>query len=169
MLDSGSNTSLLSKNTAEKLQLTGSKTHLTMNLAGGETKSEESELVEITITPTDEQSIRKTFSVYTVRKPCSSTKTVSKKLVEEYPHLKPISDKIFLSGGTEDLLIGTDSADAFIDIHTLSGRPGEPIAKRNCFGWDSLIQRLQPQPFSQLTLGQLALLMTSRNSSTKIN
>lgn len=169
MLDSGSNTSLLSKNAAEKLQLTGSKTHLTMNLAGGETKSEESELVEITITPTDEQSIRKTFSVYTVRKPCSSTKTVSKKLVEEYPHLKPISDKIYLSGGTVDLLIGTDSADAFIDIHTLSGRPGEPIAKRNCFGWDSLIQRLQPQPFSQLTLGQLALLMTSRNSSTKIN
>ena len=135
MLDSGSNTSLLSKSAGEKLQLTGSKTHLTMNLAGGETKSEESELVEITITPTNEQSMRKTFSAYTVRKPCSSAKTVSKKLVEEYPHLKPISDKIYLSGGTVDLLIGTDSADAFIDIHTLSGRPGEPIAKRNCFGW----------------------------------
>ena len=36
MLDSGSNTSLLSKNTARRLGLNGSATHLTMNLAGGE-------------------------------------------------------------------------------------------------------------------------------------
>ena len=34
-----------------------------------------------------------------------------------------------------DLLIGTDFVDAFVDIHTLSREPGEPIAKRNCFGW----------------------------------
>ena len=34
-----------------------------------------------------------------------------------------------------DLLIGTDFVDAFVDIHTLSGEPGEPITKRNCFGW----------------------------------
>ena len=40
-----------------------------------------------------------------------------------------------LSGGTIDLLIGTDFVDAFVDIHTLSGEPGEPIAKHNCFGW----------------------------------
>jgi len=34
-----------------------------------------------------------------------------------------------------DRLIGTDYAEAFVDIHTVSGEPGEPIAKRNCFGW----------------------------------
>ena len=39
MLDSGSNTSLLFKNTAKKLGLKGSATHLTMNLAGGKLKN----------------------------------------------------------------------------------------------------------------------------------
>ena len=38
MLDSGSNTSFISKNVKKKLGLSGTKTHLTMNLAGG-TKS----------------------------------------------------------------------------------------------------------------------------------
>ena len=39
------------------------------------------------------------------------------------------------SGGKIDLLIGTDFVDAFVQIHTLSGEPGELIAKRDCFGW----------------------------------
>ena len=40
MLDSGSNTSFISKNVARKLGIRGYKTHLTMNLAGGQKKSE---------------------------------------------------------------------------------------------------------------------------------
>ena len=39
MLDSGSNTSFMSKNVAKKLGIRGYKTHLTMNLAGGQKKS----------------------------------------------------------------------------------------------------------------------------------
>ena len=82
--------------------------------------------------------------MYTVTRPCSSAKTISKEQVGHYPHLKNVSDKLHLSGGAIDLLIGTDFADAFVDIHIVSGEPGEPIAKRNCFGWyvsgDSLSQ-----------------------------
>ena len=52
-----------------------------------------------------------------------------------YVHFKNVSDKLHLSGGAIDLLIGTDFVEAFVDIHTVSGEPGEPIAKRNCFGW----------------------------------
>ena len=33
------------------------------------------------------------------------------------------------------MLIGTDFADAFNDMHVIAGKSGEPIAKRNCFGW----------------------------------
>ena len=40
-----------------------------------------------------------------------------------------------MSGGTVDLLIGTDFPDAFIDMHVIPGNAGEPIGKRNCFGW----------------------------------
>ena len=60
---------------------------------------------------------------------------MSRKSVEAYPHLKTIADKLHLSGGTVDLLTGTDFVHVFVDIHTNSGNPGEPLAKRNCFGW----------------------------------
>ena len=53
----------------------------------------------------------------------------------QYSHLKNVSDQIHLSGGAIDLLIGTDFVEAFVDIHTVSGEPGEPIGKTNCFGW----------------------------------
>ena len=59
---------------------------------------------------------------------------MSKKIVNGYPHLKAISNKLYLSSGTVDLSIGTDFADAFVDIHVIPRSPGEPIAKRNCFG-----------------------------------
>ena len=135
MLDSGSNTSLLSKSAAGRLGLNGAATRLTMNLAGGKKKSEPSEIIDITVASPSDEDITKTLQVYTVTRPCSSAKTISKESVRQYSHLKNVSDKIHLSGGAIDLLIGTDFVEAFIDIHTVSGEPGEPIGKRNCFGW----------------------------------
>ena len=135
MLDSGSNTSLLSKNAARRLGLSGSATHLTMNLAGGKKKSEASQIIDITVASPADEDIKKTLQVYTVTRPCSKAKTLSKELVRHYPHLKHVCDKLHLSGGAIDLLVGTDFVEAFIDIHTVSGEPGEPVAKRNCFGW----------------------------------
>ena len=135
MLDSGSNTSLLSKIAARRLGLSGSATHLTMNLAGGKKKSEPSQIIDITVASLTDEDILKTLQVYTVTRPCSSAKTISKEQVGHYAHLKNVSDKLHLSGGAIDLLIGTDLVEAFVDIHTVSGEPGEPIAKRNCFGW----------------------------------
>ena len=65
----------------------------------------------------------------------SNAKNVSRKSIAGYAHLKSIAHKLHLSGGAVDLLVGTDFVDAFIDIHTLSDDPGEPVSKRNCFGW----------------------------------
>ena len=135
MLDTGSNTSLLSKSTAAKLGLHGSQTHLTMNLAGGGKRSESSEVLDIVVASPVEESVKKTLQIHIVRKPCSSVQTISRKSVESYPHLKAIVDKLHLAGGAVDLLLGTDFPEAFVDVHTLSADSGEPIAKLNCFGW----------------------------------
>ena len=55
MLDTGSNTSLLSKKAAKQLGLSGPQTYLTMNLAGGQKKAEVCEMIDIDIvSPTDE-------------------------------------------------------------------------------------------------------------------
>ena len=115
MLDTG--ICLLSERTAKLLGLSGPQTHLTMNLAGGQQRGEVSEVLEIVIESPVDEDIRENLQVHTVRKPCSSAKTVSRKTVEAYPHLKTIADKLYLSGGTVDLLTGTDFVDAFVDIH----------------------------------------------------
>ncbi len=106
-----------------------------MNLAGGKKKAETSELVEITVVSSCDEAIEKSMSVYTLTSPCSPAKTISRQAVNKYKHLHPVSDKLYLDGGKVDLLIGTDFADAFADIHVLQGDPREPIAKKNCFGW----------------------------------
>ena len=134
-IDSGSNTSFLSKNAAKKLGLKGCDTHLKMNLAGGKTKAEMSEILDITVVSPGDETIEKSMSVYTLTNLCSPAKTISKASVNKYVHLRPISDKSYLGGGKVNLLIGTDFADAFVDIHIIQGMRGEPIAKLNCFGW----------------------------------
>ena len=86
MLDSGANTSFISKNVTKKLGLSGPKVHITMNLAGGQKKSEESELVNITVVPISEKTMMdpqrraittlRTIVCYPQRKP-SRERTVS--------------------------------------------------------------------------------------------
>lgn len=107
-----------------------------MNLAGGEKRCETSEIIEITVASTTEENIRKNLEVYAIKRPCSAPKMISKGTITHFPQFKPVANKLHLSGGTIDLLIGTDFLDAFVDIHTFSGEPGEPIAKHNCFGWN---------------------------------
>ena len=135
MLDSGSNTSFISKNVAKKLGIRGYKTHLTMNFAGGQKKSEESKLIDLAVSLTLEIGVQKSMQAYAIKKPRSSAGTVSRIALESYPHLKPVINNLHLSGGAVDLLIGTDFADVFNDMHVISGKSGELIAKRNCFRW----------------------------------
>ena len=62
-----------------------------------------------------EPSIQKPMQAYAINKPCSPARTVSRTTLESYPHLKSISEQLHISGGTIDLLIETDFADAFND------------------------------------------------------
>ena len=90
-----------------------------MNLAGGKNKSKPSEIIDITIASSTDEDITKNLQVYTVTTPCSSAKRISKESVREYSDLKNVSDKIHLSGGAIDLLVGTDFVEAFTDIHSV--------------------------------------------------
>ena len=62
------------------------------------------------------EDILKPLQVYTIHKHCRNNRKVSWKAVERYPHLRPIADKLHLSGGAVDLLVDTDFVDAFGDI-----------------------------------------------------
>ena len=135
MLDSGSNTSFISKNVVKKLGIRGPKTHLTMNFAGGQKKSEASEFLDITVVSNTEPSLQKSMRAYAIKKTCRPATTVSRTTLESYRHLKSVSEQLHLSGGTVDLLIGRDFADAFNDMLVIAGKCGESIAKRNYYGW----------------------------------
>jgi len=74
MLDSGSNTSCVLKN-VKKVGLSDTKTHLTMNLAGGNKKSEESELLIISVVSTTEDHIQRSQRAYAINKPCSPARS----------------------------------------------------------------------------------------------
>ena len=128
MLNTGSNTSFLSRFVAKKLGLTGTHTQLTMNFAGGKKRSEPSEILEVTAVSSTDEDVQKTFQVHTVQKPCNGAKTLTRKAIESYPHLKSLSKKFHISGGTVALLIGTNLVDAFVDVHTAYGDPGNPAA-----------------------------------------
>ena len=97
-----------------------------MNVAGCQKKLEESELVNITVVSISEEAIQKSMQVYAVNKPCSPAKTVSRKTVNSYQHLEPISNKLSLSGGTVDLLIGPEILRMPLLISMLS-----PVALKN--------------------------------------
>ena len=64
-----------------------------------------------------------------------------------------------MSGGTVDLLIGTDFPDAFIDMHVIPGNAGEPIGKRNCFAWYVMgrfaSQENQPSRIDSIEVGTI--------------
>ena len=98
-----------------------------MNLAGGKNKSEASQIMDITVASPADEDIKKTLQVYTVTRLCSKAKTLSKELVQHSPHVKHVCDKLHLSSGAIDLLVGTDFVEAFIDIHTVSREPGKPV------------------------------------------
>ena len=85
MLDSGSNTSFISKNFVKKLGIRGPKTHLTMNFifAGGQKKSEASEFLDITVVSNTEPGIQKSMRAYVIRKKtCRPAGTVSRMTLE---------------------------------------------------------------------------------------
>ena len=117
MLDTSSNTSLLSKSAATKLGLSRPQTHLTMNLAGGAKKSEVSEVVEITMVSPIEEDVKKTLLVHTVNKPCSGAKTVSKTSLAKYPHLKPVLEKLHISGGSIGRFYTRDALCVWTNLH----------------------------------------------------
>ena len=97
--------------------------------------SEASEFPDITVVSNTEPSIQKSMQAYAINKLCSPARTVSRTTLESYPHFKSISEQLHISFGTIDLLIETDFADAFNDMHVIAGKSEEPMVKRNFFGW----------------------------------
>lgn len=138
MVDSGSNQSLIRKEFADKLGLVGETKKMKMYVAGGVIRVEDSAEFDLKISPIYDEDIVFDVKAYSVKKPCQAAKTVSKKAVAQFPHLACVVEKLHLSWGPVDILLGTDLPEAHRDFKVLTGKPGEPIAKKTIFGWSAL-------------------------------
>lgn len=79
-------------------------------------------IMKIAVSSTVEQNVQKSLQTYAIKKPCSPARMVSRTVLESYPHLKSIMNNLHLSGGTVELMIGTDFAQAFSDMLVISGK-----------------------------------------------
>jgi hypothetical protein len=133
MVDSGSNKSLIRKEFADKLGLVGETKKMKMYVSGGGIKVEDSAEFDLKISPCCDEDIVFNVRAYSVKQPCQAAKTISKKAVVRFPHLVRIVEDLHLNGGPVDIL-----PEAHRDFKVLAGNPGEPIAKKNIFGWSVL-------------------------------
>ena len=106
-----------------------------MEIAGGGIRVENSAEFDLKISPCYDEDIVFDVRAYSVKKPCQAAKTVSTKAVAQFPHLACVVEELHLGGGQVDILLGTDLPEAHRDFKVLTGNPGEPIAKKNIFGW----------------------------------
>ena len=103
MLDSGSNTSFISKNVVKKSGIRGPKTHLTINFAEGQKKSDTSEFLYATVVSNTQTTYSEIYaSLCNEKKLCRPARTVSRTTSESYPHFKSISEQLHLSDETVD-------------------------------------------------------------------
>ena len=109
-----------------------------MYVAGGGIRVEDSAEFDLKIFPCYDEDIVFDVRAYSVKKPCQAAKTVSKKAVAQFPHLNCVVEELHLGRGPVDILLGTDLPEAHRDFKVLTGNPGEPIAKKNIFGWSVL-------------------------------
>ena len=116
-----------------------------MYVAGGGIRVEDSAEFGLKISPCYDEDIVFDVRAYSVKKPCQAAKTVSTKAVAQFPHLACVVEELHLGGGPVDILLGTDLPEAHRDFKVLTGNPGEPIAKKNIFGWSVLKLILQDQ------------------------
>ena len=90
--------------------------------------------MDLVVSSTVDQNVQKSLQAYEIKNSCSPARTVSRTVVESYSHFKLIKNNLHLSGGTVDLMIGTDFAQAFSGMLVIPGKSREPISKLNC-GW----------------------------------
>lgn len=135
MLDSGSDTSLIRKDIAEKLNLSGVKTTMNLSNVVSKTKKVSSEIVSFNILPEIENcnyfTIDHAIVMNTLNIPHNKIDNVVK---NNYKHLHDISfPTLYQSDVT--VLIGADHPELHLHQEFKTGNPGDPVAVKTKLGW----------------------------------
>ena len=134
MLDCGSDTTLLRKDIAQRLNLKGKQEKLSITSALSRSRNIDSATVSFDISSTSVSSSTQipAWKVQNLKIPFNRYDVSEIKKI--HPHLKDIDFPV-LKDSDVTLLLGTDHADALLHRDFLQGQNGKPTAVKTTLGW----------------------------------
>ncbi|XP_022795007.1 uncharacterized protein LOC111333648 [Stylophora pistillata] len=135
VLDPGSDSTLIRKHLAERLQLVGEIYCLNNNTVGNEATTQNLDRVSFSLSSKEQRDPAMVHGAWVINKlNIPSFKLSKKRTVEQWNHLSDV-DLPELQGGDVMILIGADMAHLLIHLEVRQGRRDEPIAVKTPLGW----------------------------------
>ena len=135
VLDPGSDSTLIRKDLADRLQLVGKTYRLNINTVGNETATQNLDRVSFGLSSKDQPDPVMVHGAWVIDKlniPCF--KVSKERVAQHWNHLSDV-DLPELDGGDVMILIGADMAHLLIHLEVRQGRWDEPIAVKTPLGW----------------------------------
>ena len=137
-IDSGSDTTLCTKDLAKELELSGEPRQFTLTTLNSQNTSRSGQEVTLSIVSLDGTSNLRINEVWTVDSlPVSEQSIPSVEDLQRWPHLTGI-DFPRLEEGKVTILIGSNVPEAHWIFEERRGRPKEPLAAKMLLGWTLL-------------------------------
>ncbi|KAK3754770.1 hypothetical protein QZH41_007277 [Actinostola sp. cb2023] len=134
-LDGGSNTTFLTDNLKERLNLKGKQTTLSLTTMEKEDSKTESSIVSLEVLDLDGNNLIELPMAFSISKLPVTTESMARQLdVTAWPHLRDINLPRWIESEV-DLLIGSDVPLALQAKEVRGGGKGEPYATRTVLGW----------------------------------
>ncbi|XP_013161513.1 PREDICTED: uncharacterized protein LOC106113334, partial [Papilio xuthus] len=136
LLDEGSTVSLLNADVSQEIGLSGRTERLVLETVGGKRIIEtDSQKINLKIKGIHQNKTRVLQGVRTVQNLKLASQLLEKKRLENYSHLREISDTLYYEEEPPQLLIGQDNWEFIISREVRKGKPGQPVASLTELGW----------------------------------
>ena len=135
VLDPGSDSTLIRKDLADRLQLVGETCQLNINTVGNDVSTQNLHRVSFSLSSKDQLDPVMVHGAWVIDKLNIPSFKVSKKMAtEQWTHLSDV-DLPELEGCDVMILIGSDMAHLLVHLEVRQGRWDEPIAVKTPLGW----------------------------------
>lgn len=135
VLDPGSDSTLIRKDLAERLQLVGETYRLNINTVGNAATTQNLDRVSLSLSSKDQPDPVMVHRAWVIdKRNIPSFKVLKKVAAEQWNHLSDV-DLPELEGGEVMILIGADMAHLLIHLEIRQGRRDELIAVKTPLGW----------------------------------
>ncbi|XP_034836304.1 uncharacterized protein [Maniola hyperantus] len=135
LLDEGSTVTLLLEEVASQIGATGPKGSLQIEgISGHQIRTEQSSQCKLRIRGLCSRNYEN-LQAHTINQLNLRPQSVTKKDIEDCPHLRDIEDQLIYDGSPPTLLIGQDNWHLIVTRDLKAGDPTKPVASLTSLGW----------------------------------